>query len=89
MEYLIRQNVPMRTAHETVGSLVALCEQKKCRLNDLSLEELQAACDKIEEGVRKVLGTKNAVASLQSYGSGGRGPVEAQLAQWQTRLGIK
>ncbi|HSG72321.1 MAG TPA: argininosuccinate lyase [Planctomycetaceae bacterium] len=89
MEYLIRQQVPMRTAHETVGSLVALCERKKCRLNDLSLEEFQSACDKIDESVRKVLGTHNAVASLQSYGSGGRGPVEEQLARWQARLGIK
>ena len=89
MEYLIRREVPMRTAHETVGSLVALCEQKKCRLNDLSLEELQSACDKIDEGVRKVLGTKNAVGSLQSYGSGGRGPVEEQLVRWQSRLGVE
>src|SRR5690606_30758372 len=28
MEYLIRQGVPMRTAHHTVGSLVAECERR-------------------------------------------------------------
>jgi argininosuccinate lyase len=88
MEYLIRQGVPMRTAHETVGSLVALCDKKDCRLNDLSLEEMQSECELIQEDVRKVLGTKNAVAALKSYGSGGRLPVEQQLARWQKQLGL-
>jgi argininosuccinate lyase len=88
MEYLIHRAVPMRTAHEVVGTLVALCEQRKCRLADLSLEELQAASGHIDDGVRKVLGTRNAVASLRSYGSGGRLPVEQQLARWQARLGL-
>src|SRR5262249_5377962 len=44
MEYLIKKGVPMRTAHETVGKLVAQCDAKKCRLADLALAELQAAC---------------------------------------------
>jgi argininosuccinate lyase len=85
MEYLIRQGVPMRTGHETVGRLVALCESKSCRLADLPLEELQAACDRIKSDVYDVLGTANAVAALSSYGSGGRGPVEEQLARWQAK----
>ena len=86
MEYLIKQGVPMRTAHGTVGSLVALCDEKKCRLADLSLTEMQTVCDLIQEDVSEVLGTRNAVASLQSYGSGGRKPVESQLEQWRERL---
>ncbi|MBD3673211.1 MAG: argininosuccinate lyase [Planctomycetaceae bacterium] len=89
MEYLIKQGVPMRTAHGTVGSLVALCDEKKCRLSDLSLDEMQEVCELIDEDVAQVLGTKNAVAALQSYGSGGRKPVEFQLSQWRDRLGIE
>lgn len=89
MEYLISRGVPMRTAHETVGTLVARCDQKECRLNDLSLEEMQAVCNLIQVDVRKSLGTKNAVASLKSYGSGGRVPVEQQLTRWQQQLGIQ
>ena len=50
----------MRTGHETVGTLVALCESKKCRLADLSLDELQQACDKIESDVSGVLGAEMA-----------------------------
>ena len=86
MEYLIKQGVPMRTAHETIGKLVASCESKQCRLADLSLEELQTACDKIEPEIHNVLGPNNAVAVLTSYGSGGKAPVKEQLARWREKL---
>ncbi len=88
MEYLIKQGVPMRSAHETVGGLVALCEQKDCRLADLTLEELRAKCEQVDDDVFGVLGTKNAVAALCSYGSGGREPVQHQLKTWQERLNL-
>jgi argininosuccinate lyase len=55
-------------------------------LKDLSIEDLKAACDLIDESVYDILGTHNAVAALQSFGSGGKAPVEEQLAYWQNRL---
>jgi len=86
MEYLIKRGVPMRTGHETVGRLVAECDSRKCRLSELSLEDLQSACPQIDESVYDVLGTRNANAALQSYGSGGRAAVEEQIIYWQQRL---
>lgn len=86
MEYLIRQGVPMRTGHETVGKLVAECESRSCRLADLSLTELKTACDLIEEDVYSVLGARNAMQALISFGSGGEGPVKERVAWWQERL---
>lgn len=86
MEYLIGKGVPMRTAHETVGKLVALCDSRKCRLADLPLADLQAACDRITADVSQVLGTANAVAALRSFGSGGRQPVLAQIQFWKEKL---
>ncbi|MGE5194510.1 MAG: argininosuccinate lyase, partial [Deltaproteobacteria bacterium] len=85
MEYLIRKGVPMRTAHETVGKLVAQCESKKCRLADLSLADLQIVSPQIAADVAQVLGAKNAVAALRSYGSGGRDSVLEQLERWRKR----
>src|SRR5690242_3222716 len=41
MEYLIGQGLPMRSAHEAVGRLVRLCEQRRCRLSDLPPEEYE------------------------------------------------
>ncbi|MDB5390768.1 MAG: argH [Planctomycetaceae bacterium] len=86
MEYLIKQGVPMRTGHEVVGKLVRTCESRSCRLAELNLDELQAACDKIRPDVTQVLGARNAVAALQSYGSGGPGPVLERLKEWQSKL---
>jgi len=86
MEYLIKRGVPMRTAHETVGRLVALCESRRCRLCDLPLEELQQASAEIAPDVAGVLGVHNAVKALSSAGSGGRASVEQQLWRWKARL---
>lgn len=86
MEYLIKKGVPMRTGHETVGKLVAKCDAHQQRLDDLSLDDLKDACPLIEEDVRNILGTRNAMRALQSYGSGGEESVSARLAEWKQRL---
>ncbi|MDA0835918.1 MAG: argininosuccinate lyase [Planctomycetota bacterium] len=86
MEYLILKGVPMRTAHETVGGLVRMCETKNQKLTELTVAEFQAVCDKIDKDVYDVLGTANAVKALKSYGSGGIGPVREQLDRWQQRV---
>jgi argininosuccinate lyase len=86
MEYMIRMGVPMRSAHEAVGKLVAQCDAKKCRLSELTLAELQAAAPQIAGDVAKVLGARNAVAALRSYGSGGRDSVVEQLERWKKRM---
>ena len=41
MEFLIAQGVPMRSAHEAVGKLVRLCEERGCRLADLPAERVR------------------------------------------------
>ena len=86
MEYLIKKGVPMRTGHETVGRLVALCESKSLQLRELPLEEMQAVCGEIEADVQDGLGTANAVKALCSYGSGGKAQVAEQLARWKEKL---
>jgi argininosuccinate lyase len=86
MEYLIAKGIPMRSGHGIVGRLVAECESRGCGLAELSLEELRAANDLVGEDVYDVLGTRNAVAVLRSYGSGGREPVAEQVRRWRERL---
>ena len=86
MEYLIGRGVPMRTGHEVVGKLVRTCESKRCKLADLTLLELQQACDKIEADVSNFIGVRNVVSRLSSFGSGGRSPVLQQVAVWRERL---
>jgi len=40
--YLVKRGVPSRLAHEQIGKAVKLCLEKRCELQDLSLDELRA-----------------------------------------------
>ena len=60
MEYLIRKEVPQRTAHHIVGSLVQTAMQRGVRLADLSIDEFQSAHASLDEsvyGVRDLAGS--------------------------------
>jgi argininosuccinate lyase len=86
MEYLILKGVPQRTGHEVVGKLVSLCESRRCRLADLSLDDFQASCPAIEADVVGSLGVENAVKAFRSYGSTAPAEVDRQLDSWKKRL---
>jgi argininosuccinate lyase len=87
MEALIQQGVPQRTAHEIIGHLVSLCEQRGVkRLADLPDEEFPRAHPSLGPGVKDVLGVANAVKAFRSFGSTAPGEVEKQLSLWKTRL---
>jgi argininosuccinate lyase len=86
MEYLISKGVPMRSGHEVVGKLVRTCESRRIKLAELTLAELQQACDKIESDVCDWIGVKNVVSRLSSFGSGGRAAVANQVTAWRDRL---
>jgi argininosuccinate lyase len=86
MEWLITQDVPMRTAHEAVGNLVRLCETRRCRLAELTAEDFDSVRPGLTPGVYKVLGVANALAAFRSAGSTSPEQVARQLQAWQTRL---
>jgi len=86
MEYCIAHGVPMRAAHEAVGKLVRLCEQRRCRLADLPAEEFDAVRPGLAPGVYQLLGVENALRAFRSYGSTAPSEVARQLAAWRQRL---
>lgn len=55
--------MPFRQAHHVTGALVKLAETKKCRLQDLSLTEMQDVEPGISEDIYKALSVENAVAA--------------------------
>src|SRR5204863_5847643 len=69
MEFCIKQGVPMRAAHEAVGRLVRLCEERRCRLADLEPQAFDSVRAGVSSGVYKVLGVANALAAFRSAGS--------------------
>jgi argininosuccinate lyase len=88
MEHFIAEGVPMRAAHEAVGKLVRLCEERRCRLAQLPAEVFESVRPGLSTGVYKVLGAANALAAFRSVGSTAPAEVERQLAGWKARLGM-
>jgi argininosuccinate lyase len=86
MEYLVVNGVPMRSAHEAVGKLVRLCEERRCRLADLPAEVFDSIRPGVSSGVYGVLGVQNALASIRSAGSTAPAEVARQLALWRDKL---
>ncbi|MDW8224341.1 MAG: argininosuccinate lyase [Gemmatales bacterium] len=86
MEYLVRNGIPLRKAHEQVGQLVRECERRQCRLADLPRELYDAIKPGLGAGVYEILGVERALAAFQSVGSTARAEVEKQIAHWRRLL---
>ena len=86
MEYLIRRDVPQRTAHGLVGQLVNKALKRGIRLSDLTVEEFQEADPDLDESIYDVLGVDKAIEAMQSYGSTAPKQVEIQIENWKKRL---
>ncbi len=86
MEAMVLHGLPMRSAHEAVGRLVRLCEQRRCRLRDLRPEEFDQFAPGFSGKVYGVLGVKNALAAFRSSGSTAPEEVDRQLNYWEQRL---
>lgn len=85
-DWLVRQGVPFREAHEITGQLVALCSVRECELDEVSEEELEAVSPYLGPGVREVLTVRSALAARTTPGSTGPGPVANQLVQVTEQL---
>jgi argininosuccinate lyase len=86
MEFLVLQGVPLRSAHEAVGKLVRLCEEKRCRLAELPAEVYDSIRQGLGSKVYNVLGVPNALRAFRSYGSTAPGEVDEQIKRWRERL---
>jgi argininosuccinate lyase len=85
-EWLVKQRVPFRNAHEITGSLVKFAEDDGLELSDLTDEQLAAVSPLLTPEVRSVLTVEGSVASRT--GAGGTAPerVADQLAALTERV---
>ncbi|MDF9717237.1 argininosuccinate lyase [Nocardioides sp. ChNu-153] len=75
-EWLVREGVPFRVAHEVAGECVRRCEAAGSDLPDLTDEELRDIHPALTPGVRAVLTVEGSVASRD--GVGGTAPVRVR-----------
>ncbi|MEY4530081.1 MAG: hypothetical protein RLZZ156_802 [Deinococcota bacterium] len=86
-DYLARQGVPFREAHEVVGKLVGLCVKTNRQLWQLEETELQAAHKKLDARALEVVTVQSSVMMRTSYG--GTAPKRVQEAILEARKHIQ
>lgn len=72
-EWLVREGVPFRIAHEVAGSCVRVCEERGIELWDLSDDDLAEISEHLTPGVRSVLSVEGSLNSRNAVG--GTAPV--------------
>ena len=73
-DYLVQKGMPFRTAHGVSAKAVRLAVEKNCRLEDLSIEELQSCSPLIESGIFDILPPEKCVYARST--DGGPAPVK-------------
>ncbi|GAB2613395.1 argininosuccinate lyase [Kocuria himachalensis] len=85
-EWLVRQGVPFRDAHEVAGDAVRVCEQRGIELWDLSDEDFAAISDRLTPGVREVLTVAGSLASRSAQGGTAPSAVAAQIGELERQV---
>ncbi len=78
-EWLARQGVPFRVAHQAAGACVRLAESRGIGLAELSEMELAAVHPELTEDVRRVLNVAGSIGSRDAYGGTAAERVAEQL----------
>ena len=80
-EWLVREGVPFRVAHELAGSCVRRCEELGIELDELSDEQFAAIDARLTPAVRDVLTVEGSVASRNGRGGTAPDRVAEQLVE--------
>jgi argininosuccinate lyase len=83
-EWLVRQGVPFRSAHEAAGAAVRAAEERGVGLEELTDDELAAISTELTPEVRDVLTIEGSVSSRDARGGTAPRRVADQLDAVQT-----
>jgi argininosuccinate lyase len=84
-EWLVREGVPFRDAHEIAGACVRLCEARGVDLVDLTDDDLASVSPALRPGVRVVLTVHGSIESRAGRGGTATARVAEQLAALRAR----
>jgi argininosuccinate lyase len=86
-EWLVREGVPFRVAHELAGSCVRRCEQLGIELDGLTDEQFAEIDPRLTPAVREVLTAEGSVGSRTGRGGTAPDRVAEQLAELRSVVG--
>jgi len=82
-DYLVRQSLPFRAAHEVVGKVVRYCLEKNKELYELGLEELKAFSPLFSDDVFQHLTPEHSVNNKAVIGGTAREEVLKRLNEFE------
>ena len=85
-EVLVREGVPFREAHETVGRVVRHCVEKRLDLRQLSREDLAAFHPAFPAGAGELVSLERALEARSLTGGTAKATVEAALERAEAEL---
>ena len=85
-DYLVRRGLPFREAHQVVGRVVRLSEERGVAITELELEALQAISPHFGPDVADAMTVPAALAARDLPGGTGPGAVRTQLAAARATL---
>ncbi|MBB5935685.1 argininosuccinate lyase [Streptomyces zagrosensis] len=88
-EWLVRQGVPFRVAHEVAGECVKVCEAAGIELDQLTDEQFAAISPHLTPEVRSVLSVTGALASRDGRGGTAPSAVAVQLAEIKADVAVQ
>ncbi|GAA4695724.1 MULTISPECIES: argininosuccinate lyase [Kocuria] len=86
-EWLVRQGVPFREAHEISGDAVRVCEENGMELWELTDEQFTRISEHLGPQVREVLTVEGSLNSRNSQGGTAPAAVAQQLVELKRQLG--
>ncbi|WP_435198805.1 argininosuccinate lyase [Janibacter sp. GS2] len=85
-EWLVREGVPFRIAHEVAGACVRECEDREIELWDLTDKDLARISEHLTPGVREVLSVEGSLASRDAKGGTAPDRVRDQIGSIRAAL---
>ncbi len=71
-DYLVKKGVPFRDAHGIIGRLVLNCIDRKCAIDDMSLEELKAIDPHFDADIYDAISLETCVEARNTIGAPGQ-----------------
>jgi argininosuccinate lyase len=87
-EWLVRQGVPFRVAHEAAGECVRVAETRGVGLEELTDEEFATVSPALTPDVRSVLTVEGSIASRDAYGGTAPDRVAEQLKRLRDKVSV-
>jgi argininosuccinate lyase len=85
-DWLVKQGLPFRDAHEAVAHAVRHASERGVDLAQLSLDELRSIIPQADQTVLSILTLEGSVAARSHVGGTAPEQVSAQIAAWRNKL---